>query len=430
MLEEFERHIKTDFPFMEDHTFIIACSGGVDSVVLVHLCHQLGLPFDLAHCNFNLRGEESDADQYFVEQLAQKLGRTCHVKSFDTTADKGSIQMRARKLRYTWFQQLIDNKDYGYVLTAHHADDDLETFVINLSRGTGIEGLSGIPALNQNVVRPLLPFSREWILAYATYHDIAWREDSSNIENKYLRNRIRHEIIPRMKLLHPNFMANFLLTRDFLHEASVLQKDYAKTLRQKLFVNQGDTIKIDIEQLRALEPSKAYLYLLFHDFGFTQWQDIVHLMTGMSGKEVHSRTHRLLKNRDHLLLASRIQGTVSAFEIHHFQRELLHPMRLKITEVEKMGVASANTLYVDKEKLNYPLMIRKWQKGDYFYPLGMVGKKKVSKFFKDEKMDVFSKERQWVLCSDAAIVWVIGKRADDRFKVTKATQNIIKMTVQ
>tara|TARA_Y100001933_G_scaffold67387_1_gene67863 strand:- start:7871 stop:9175 length:1305 start_codon:yes stop_codon:yes gene_type:complete len=433
VLKRFKEHIEKRFPFLLEDDFLLACSGGVDSVVLAHLCQALKMDFSLVHCNFKLRGKDSDGDQRFVEELAHRLNKPFLVRAFDTLGyinqHGGSVQMAARELRYAWFSELLQNKEGAYVLTAHHADDDLETFLINLARGTGIDGLTGIPEQNGGVVRPLLPFCRNDIVGYAKKNGIAWREDRSNTDTKYLRNKIRHQLIGGLKELHPTFLENFQRTQEHLSDSSALLKSYKAKLQKELFEKSGDTVRIQISALIKLEPQGAHLHLILGDYGFTEWNNVLELLNAMSGKQVVSATHRLVKDREHLLLSVKAEKDDAKYEIGEDQRVVEHPIKLRICQVDKITPEPPNVLYVDKETLNYPLLLRKWQKGDYFYPFGMKGKKKVSKFFKDEKMDILAKQKQWLLCSGNQIVWVIGKRADDRFRVTRKTQEILKFTL-
>ncbi|WP_437395305.1 tRNA lysidine(34) synthetase TilS [Flagellimonas lutimaris] len=432
MFPKFKEHISNKMPFLKGKKLLLAYSGGVDSVVLAHLSAAANLDIALAHCNFNLRGEESDGDENFVRELATELGVQVYVKSFDTKQyaeiHRGSVQMAARELRYQWFDELLKTKGFDYVLTAHHADDSLETFLINLSRGTGIDGLSGIPEVNEKVVRPLLPFSQEEILGYANSENIKWREDSSNASSKYLRNKIRHQIVPILKELHPTFLQNFLNTQNYLQQTNDLVTNHLNDLKAKLFEPRDGAIKINIEELEQLQPLESYLYGLFKDYGFTEWEDVKALLTAMSGKQVISKTHLLLKDRDFLIL-SEIKSRVSrTYPVYINGTTSESPIKLKLENVKNLENQGQKVVFLDKEKLNFPLVLRNWEKGDYFYPFGMKGKKKLSKFFKDEKMDVISKEKQWLLCSDNKIVWVVGKRADERFKVEDSTQQIIKIT--
>ncbi|MEM9649799.1 MAG: tRNA lysidine(34) synthetase TilS [Bacteroidota bacterium] len=433
MLKDFKDHIDTNFPFLKEGPILLACSGGLDSVSLAYLCKQSNLDITLAHCNFNLRGAESDGDEAFVRNLASDLQMEIEVKSFDVEAymktHPGSVQMAARELRYRWFTQLLDSGRFGYLLTAHHADDALETFLINLSRGTGIGGLSGIPAQNGKIIRPLLPFSRIHIGSYAQVERLEWREDSSNLETKYLRNKIRHEVVPRMKEMHPAFLENFIRTQQHLKDSARLLEGIVDEIRNRLFVKEGEQYSIAITELENLEPLEGYLYTLFNTYGFSEWNDLKGLLSALSGKEVHSKTHRLVKDREHLILTKIPDKNEHEVIVIQDMENWAAPIPLKFETVKTHQKTDAHVIFVDKEKLNYPLLLRKWQKGDYFYPFGMRGKKKLSKYFKDEKIDVVSKENQWLLCSGDDIVWVVGRRPDERYRVDASTQNILKISL-
>ena len=432
MVQKFKEHVAAAMPFLNGKKLLLACSGGLDSVVLAHLCKALKFDFALAHCNFSLRGTESDGDEDFVRELASTFEIDVYVKQFDTEQyaeeQRLSVQMAARELRYKWFDELLQSKRYDYVLTAHHADDSLETFLINLSRGTGIEGLSGIPQVNGNVVRPLLPFSRNEIIEYAKSESIQWREDSSNASVKYLRNKIRHEIVPGIKELNPTFLQNFQHTQHHLRQINDLVNNHLNELKSKLFQQRKDKVQIKIAELQKLQPLDAYLYGLFNGYGFSEWSDVKDLLAAESGKQVFSKTHRLIKDRQSLILAKIERKESEAFEIHSDKAIDELPIKISLEDVETFEKQGQNVVFLDKEKLNFPLVLRNWEKGDYFYPFGMQGKKKLSKFFKDEKMDVLSKGKQWLLCSGDDIVWVVGKRADERFKVGESTREIIKIT--
>lgn len=402
-------------------------------MVLAHLCSLNKMDFSIVHCNFQLRGYESDMDAFFVEDLARKLGKKIYIKDFDTNSyvniNKVSLQMAARELRYRWFEELMKKNKIKTLVTAHHADDNLETFIINLSRGTGIKGLTGIPAKTSNISRPLLIFSRAQIMQFAEIKNISWREDHSNLDKKYLRNKIREDVIPRLRELHPGFLGNYEATRANLEGSAALLENYLAEIKQELFQQEDDLIRIPINALLKLDPIKVYMYELFHQYGFKEWNDVVGLLTASSGKEIYSQTHRLLKDRQYLLLQPLHPSTIEKFKIDAASGTITKPINMKIDEVKAMGEQSKRILYVDKETLNHKLSIRKWEKGDYFYPFGMNGTKKVSKFYKDEKLDLISKEKQWLLCSGDAIVWIIGRRGDDRFKVTPETKNILRFTI-
>ncbi|PCE64054.1 tRNA lysidine(34) synthetase TilS [Sediminicola luteus] len=434
MLPEFKEHIESHFPEILSHPTMVAISGGMDSVVLTHLLIQLDIKPSLAHCNFQLRGEESDADAEFVSELAEKWNLQLYSKTFETkqikAENRGSTQMIARDLRYHWFNELIDQGKSTYLLTAHHLDDNIETFLIHLSRGTGIQGLLGIPERNHPILRPLLPFSREEILRYAKNNQLAWREDSSNASDDYLRNRIRHHISPQLKELHPSFDPNFNRTIRQLTQEKQLAQIEIDRARASCFTSDGDGYKIEIEKLQALTPLAAYLYHFFEPFGFSQFGAIEKMLNGLSGKEIRSHSHRLIKDRTHLLLHPLETIDKTCYEIEAGTTHLQHPIGLQFEKVDQMKEKQAGVLYIDADCLQYPLTLRKKKEGDVFYPQGMRGKKKLSKYFKDEKMDTLTKENQWLLCSQDQIVWVVGKRGDERFKITPTTQNIIKVTLK
>ena len=435
MLIKFQNHLNSNFNQLKDKKLLLAVSGGLDSMFLMHLFHQLNYDIAIAHCNFQLRGKESDEDENFVKVKSEKLKVKSYFIRFETekfaNENKLSIQLAARKLRYDWFCQLLENENYDYLLTAHHLDDQLETFLINLSRGTGIEGLTGIPATNDKIIRPLLPFSREEILAFAEENSISWREDSSNASTKYLRNRIRHEVIPVLKTLNPNFLESFENTLEHLNQANTLVNDAAK-MQFDLVVKQLDDQHIfDIPKLLELSNFKAYLYQWLKDFGFTAWNDIYDLVHANSGKQIFSETHVLLKDRNHLILFEKRDSQQSeSYFVNDFNSKVNIPLNLSFCKVANISNANANCIFVDENQLKLPLVIRKWQEGDVFYPAGMSGKKKLSKFFKDEKYSLLDKQNQWLLCSNDEIVWVIGKRADQRFITKETTQNSIKIVLE
>ena len=410
---------------------ILACSGGVDSVVLAHLCAKLGIRFSLAHCNFQLRGKESEEDEEFVGELAKELKVDYFVKHFDTdkyaSNNKLSIQEAARDLRYSWFHELANENKIDLILTAHHSDDDLETFIINLSRGTGIKGLVGIPHRSGMIRRPLLVFSRREILDYAESEGLSWREDSSNKEEYYLRNKIRHHLVPLLREINPAFLDNFNKSQAYLRESARILDEQIASTRARIFTKADRGWVIQAHLLKELEPRTAYLHALFSEFGFTDWRAVSALLDGASGKEIYSKSHRLIKDRKVLLLVPLDDQEEEEFEFLLATGRIEDPVELTIEDVNSIDEVSKGILYVDKETLNHRLHIRKWEKGDYFYPLGMKGKKLVSKYFKDEKMNALEKEDQWLLFSGGKLVWVIGRRADDRFKVTSKTKNILRI---
>ena len=435
MKEQFAQHIKDNFPFLENEPFFIAVSGGIDSMVLVHLCAQLQLNFEVLHCNFQLRGAESDADLQFVASYCQQQAITIHTQAFDTAAlaaqNKESIQVTARNLRYQWFYEKMAATNCKYLLTAHHLDDSLETVLINFSRGTGLEGLTGIPAQNGNIVRPLLPFSRVEIEQYAQENQIQWREDSSNASNKYLRNKIRHTIIPVFKEFNDGFLASFQNTLDHLQQAESLVDDATKLVYEKVVTEKEDQLEINLAQLLKFQNYKAYLYQWLVSYGFTAWNDIYELVEAQSGKQVFSTTHVLLKDREKIILSERQEGNKEAiFIIESKESKVNIPLNISFCNVSNQLESDSNCIFVDEDKITFPLTLRKWREGDYFYPSGMTGKKKISKYFKDEKYSLLDKGNQWLLCTDDQIIWVIGKRADQRFLAQTNTLKTIQIALK
>ena len=440
MLTEFNNHINQDLTFLKNAKLLIAISGGVDSVVLTYLCKQSGLNIALAHCNFKLRDEESDADEAFVEQLGEQLDVEVFVQQFDTElyaqTQKLSIQMAARELRYNWFSELANQLQFDYVLTAHHADDNVETFLINFLRGTGLNGLTGIPKVQGKYVRPLLNFSREEILNYAKNNAIKWREDSSNSSRKYLRNKLRHEVVPILKDINPELLETFRQTISNLNDTASIVDDELKHFQERVVAYKTDhEIAYHVSEFKKTSNPKAYLFEIFKNYGFTEWNDVLHLLEAQSGKQVFSNTHRLIKHRDYVLLVKKedvVQSDSEASIIIKSTIEFIQTSqgRLTFEEVKAVNQHTDTLVFIDKDKLQYPLEIRHWKEGDWFCPFGMKGKKKLSKFFKDEKFSLLEKERQLVLCSGEDIVWIIGKRLDNRFKVKDSTNKILRIELK
>ena len=433
MLQKFQNHLLHNFQFLSSKKLLLATSGGIDSMVMLHLFQQLDYQIAIAHCNFQLRGVESFEDQKFIQDYADANAVPVYITQFDTTAFaedyKLSTQVAARELRYSWFYELLETEKYDYILTAHHADDNLETFLINLSRGTGLDGLTGIPEKNENVVRPLLAFSQQEIEEYAELNHIKWREDSSNASDKYVRNKIRHHLVPMLKELNPNFLTSFHKTQIYLQEAQNMVDDAAIMVYQQVATPEGENISFDLKKLKKLPNYKSYLYQWLNEFGFSAWNDIYDLVESQSGKYVFSSEYRLLKDRETLIL-SPLDFTVEKQEyfIDASQTVVNVPLNITFSPVADMAIPSNKTIFVDSNKLEYPLTLRRWNEGDQFQPFGMNGKsKKISKFFKDEKLSLLEKENTWLLCSDNTIVWVVGLRQDERFKIENTTKNILKI---
>ena len=439
MVSQFQSYIAKHLPFIQGKKLLIAISGGLDSMMLFHLCKELGMNIGVAHCNFGLRGEESKVETLFVKTKMEEAQTPCYIKYFNTYAyakeKKNSTQMAARELRYTWFQELVEVHDFQYILTAHHANDTAETLLINLSRGTGMKGLSGIPRQNKNVVRPLLGFSRKQLKEYATNHDIQWKEDSSNASDNYLRNHIRHHAMTALENAAPHFLGGITKTQEYVRQSIALLKVYETQLKQELTYpidekQESVVFCIDLKKLELHPEPNAVLYTLLEEYGFTAWQDIYDLKDAQAGKRVISSSHTILKNREALLLIS--NNIEKKSQIHWIKENdsmvIVEGKQLQLEEVIGRVSSGKNQIYVDKDTLKYPLHIRSWEEGDYFFPLGLGGKKKLSKLFKDEKLSLLQKGGVKILCSQDKIVWVLGIRPDDRFKVTETTQTILKIS--
>ncbi len=435
MLEQLQQYLDKQFPFLKDRSLLLAVSGGIDSMVMVDLFRQLDYKIAIAHCNFQLRGLESFEDEKFVTDYADAKNIAVITTKFDTasfaTDYKLSIQVAARELRYNWFYELIESGNYDYLLTAHHADDNLETFLINLIRGTGIEGLLGIPIQNNKIIRPMMGFSRMDIVLYANENSLQWRDDTSNASDKYLRNKIRHNLVPVFKTLNPNFLDAFEKTQSYLQETKVMADDASIMVYQQVALADGHEIRFSLKKLKQLPNYNSYLYQWLKEFGFTAWDDIYQLVDGQSGKQVFSPQYRLLKDRDFLIVAPiNVAHKTPEFTIDQNQQDVNFPLKLSFCKVADIAHVSNSAIFVDEEKLQFPLTIRKWKSGDAFQPIGMQGQsKKLSKFFKDEKFSLIAKEDAWLLCSGNDIVWIVGHRQDERFKTQNTTKKILKIEV-
>ena len=435
MVSQFRKNLSQKIPSVQEKKILLAISGGIDSVVLAHLCKKANLNFSLAHCNFNLRGTESDADEKFVEKLAKELEVELFVEHFNTQKfakeHQLSTQVSARKLRYFWFYELVEKHHFDFIFTAHHANDSLETYFINTLRGTGISGLTGIPELNDKIFRPLLEFSRKAIENFAEKGHIKWREDSSNKSDKYLRNKIRHHVIPVLEEENPQLLATFQKTQKNLQQTADLLEDYTTFLFSKLVEEINGNYYLNIQQLKQTPHTKAVLFQLLHSFGFSEWNDVYHLLEAESGKQVFSKTHRLVKDRAVLILSKNEEKISEDFYFAEEEKQLKFPLGIiEKEEVSKIEKKANEIAYLSGEKLKFPLLIRKWKAGDRFKPFGMKGSKKISDFLKDEKRSLLDKENTWVMCSAGQIIWVIGHRIHNDFKIKPTTTQSLKFTLK
>lgn len=433
--------------FEPGDTVIVAISGGVDSVVLAHLLYSLNQPMVLAHCNFQLRGEESNRDEQFVRGLAAKWGIPLFVETFDTKAyakeNKLSTQVAARQLRYCFFEQLrnqvIQGRGKTWIATAHHANDAAETMLMNLFRGTGIDGLKGIPVKNGFIIRPLLFAFREQIETYAAQAGLEWVEDSSNEKQDYARNLVRHSVIPAVQQKYPLVVQNLVASMERLKEAAALYHQMVSRLLKRMIVHEAGMQKIPVLRLSKAAEQKSITWEWIKDYGFTEGQagEVVKLLDATNGSYISSESHRLLKNRGWLILTE-LNGLVhSPRVIEQLPAEIQFEEGRRIVLEAISGYdphaalpsSGPHEAWLDAAQLPLPLVLRLWKPGDYFYPLGMAKKKKIARFLIDHKVSPIEKEKVWVLESMGRIVWVVGYRIDDRYKITAKTRLVVKMKV-
>ena len=438
--KEFKAFVDEQRLFSKDDRILLALSGGVDSVVLAELLLELGYTFSAAHCNFHLRGEESNRDAKFVIKWAERKKVKLFVQDFDTYAymqEKGiSLEMAARELRYSWFENLMQENQIDYLLTAHHADDSAETFFINLLRGTGIAGLHGILPKNGNIIRPLLFATRKSILDYAELKNIQFVEDSTNSETKFLRNKIRHRLIPMLKEISPDFDCIIRKNIERLRDTETVFRNTVENVKDEIIIRENENIKISIAKLQSLNPMGIYLYEILSDYGFNESvvNNVSMVLDAESGKRFYSKTHCLLKDREYLLIYPiEKEETETEYSIDAEITSIIEPFKAKIEVLKDLNFISvpkkANVAMLDMDLLNFPLELRHWKQGDSFVPFGMRKKKKLSDFFTSNKYSLLDKERQWLLCSGDEIVWVVGKRIDDRFKISNSTKSVLKIEI-
>ncbi len=430
--------------FNADQTLLVATSGGVDSVVLVNLLHACKQPMVLAHCNFQLRGDESERDENFVRSLAQQFHLPLQVKKFETNSfaasEKISIQLAARKLRYNWFNELMNeaamNGEKMLLCTAHHANDSVETMLMNVMRGTGIEGMHGILPKANNIVRPLLFATKDEIVLYAKQNNLQWVEDSSNESSKYSRNFVRQQIVPAAEKLFPSAVSNMLGTIEKMKEAEILYQQAVSQHKKKLMEAKGNEWLIPVLKLKQAEPLSTIVYEIIKGFGFGEAQvpEVLKLLQAESGSYLSSATHRIIRHRHHLIIASlhndaaEIHVIEKDDEVIAFQQGSLAVRTTRNFDSEKVKQLAADEAWLDAKMIQFPLVLRPWKAGDYLCPLGMRKKKKVSRLLIDLRLSKTEKEKVWVIESNKKILWVVGHRIDDRFKIHPATQSIIQFS--
>ncbi len=435
LLNHFLEFIKEKKLINPGEKILLTVSGGMDSSVMAHLFSKTNYDFAIAHCNFSLRGGESDGDAEFVKKLAESFQKTFHIKCFNTQIfaekNKYSIQEAARILRYLWFEEISTEFNYQKIATAHHLDDSIETFFINLLRGTGTAGLKGISAMKEKIIRPLLFATRKEIEEYACENKIDYREDSSNASDDYLRNRIRHHIIPVIKQNAEGFEDNMEKLMEDFSLITDMVNDRLESWKQKYIEeDEAGNSRIPIDRILKEKNVSSFLSLLLYSFGITGIDCNKLLSTETAGKIFHSKNYSILRDREFLILQKNDKLVLKTYSISDLPAEIhVENMIISIRREDKNMKNSFpgknKFLQIDGEKITFPLTLRPWKTGDYFFPLGMQGKKKISNFYTDEKIDRFQKDKIYLLLSGNDIVCILGHRIDDRFKITSSTKKIL-----
>ena len=419
---------------------LVAVSGGSDSVVLLDALHREGFFVVIAHCNFHLRGEASNEDATFVKSLAAKYQVPYCQVDFDTekvaAERKISIEMAARDLRYEWFCQMADEHNCDLIAVAHNADDTVETFFLNLTRGSGLQGLSGMAQLRGKIVRPLLKVSRKQIMEYIAEYNLQYRIDATNLETIYTRNKIRHNLIPQFEEINPSFLNTMANNMRFIASAQSIVETYATEAYKKVVKIENERIIFDLKALKQCQgiDTLLFIWLTPHGFSSDVIMQLYHsLFDNLSGKQFFSPTHRIVLERESIELELiQSKDAIHCVFIEQEETSLDSPIHLEIKEVDIADfelIKSANVACFDAAKLQYPLILRRWQQGDWFIPFGMKGRKKLSDFFVDKKFSTNEKEQLWLLTSGDDIVWVVGHRVDARYAVTDKTQRVKIFTV-
>jgi tRNA(Ile)-lysidine synthase len=433
MIEEFKKFILENNLIKPGDKILLAISGGIDSMVMAHLFHQLGYNIGIAHCNFSLRAEESDKDEELVRQFAEKHNIPFYSINFETKAfakkNKLSVQMAARELRYNWFEEIRMKNGFDSIAVAHNLNDNIETLLINLTRGTGLTGMTGMKPVNNRIIRPLLFATRQDILIFMNRHKINFREDKSNADTKYTRNKIRHQIIPALKEINPSIETTLNETAERFYGLDEIVTEFMSQLKEKISEQKDQFIIFNISLLKTYLHNKAVLFELFKPYGITNTRitDLIKVIKGNTGGQIITDTHRIIKNRKELVVSDEKVSNELMYTIPDEKAFCIFPgissaRNVKIDETFEIP-SDPHTACIDSRKVSFPMTIRKWKAGDHFYPLGMKQKKKLSDYFIDNKYSRFDKENIFILESEGKIVWIIGDRIDDRFKITNSTKN-------
>ncbi len=436
-LKKVRQFIETNDLFQDNERILVGVSGGADSVVLLNILLKLRYTCVVAHCNFHLRGEESNRDEKFVENLAEQYNLLYKKVDFDTVgyakSNKISIEMAARELRYAWFNKTATETMCSSIAVAHHADDSIETVLLNLIRGTGLKGLTGIEPKNGKVARPLLCCNRSEIENYAGKYKIPYVTDSTNASNDYSRNKIRNVLLPLMAEINPSVKETLAENTVRMRGAWKIYAGKIEEIKNEITTRDGDNFLINIEKLKDQTDVKTILFELLQPFHFNPEviSDIYKNLDKRSGKRFYSESHRLLKDRNFLIIDETENVSQIEFSIDEKTGEINFPIHLSFDKFKKTNEFTpsrlSDTIHVDADKVKFPLTLRKWKDGDSFYPFGMRKSKKLSNFFIDEKLSRNEKEDVWILLSGNKIIWLVGLRLDNRFRINKSTKNILEI---
>lgn len=437
LLEGFQYYIKKENLFHPKDKLLLAVSGGVDSIVLCELCKQAGYDFIIAHCNFQLRGEESERDENFVKTVGIKYAVEVLVKKFDTekyaAEKKQGIQVAARELRYQWFYELIKSSIVKFVVTAHHANDNVETMLMNFFKGTGINGLKAILPKQGIIVRPLLFAKKEALIDYARDNNLEFAEDSSNTSDKYTRNYFRNQLLPAIQKVFPQAEDNLIDNLQRFREVDELYHQSIHLHKKKLLEQKGNEIHMPVLKLLKTSPLHTIVYEIVKEYDFSPHQadEVIGLLSSESGKYVQSATHRVIRNRNWLIIspnATTEAGNILIEEEGTISFATGSLTVKKIANTRSPIINNPLIAQIDADEVSFPLLLRKWKQGDYFYPLGMQKKKKINRFLIDQKLSVLQKEKLWVIEMNKKIIWVVGMRIDDRVKIIEKTKKILQIT--
>ncbi|WP_316798607.1 tRNA lysidine(34) synthetase TilS [Pedobacter frigidisoli] len=433
-VQQFQDFIAQHKLFLADNKILLAVSGGKDSVLMVHLFKALGANISIAHCNFNLRGEEAQRDESFVKLLAETLNLPFHITHFDTkkyaAENKVSTQMAARDLRYTWFEEIRQQYGYEYIALAQHQNDAIETVLINLTRGTGISGLHGIVPKRGRLIRPLLFLNREQINHLVDENHLDFVEDSSNLSTSYTRNKLRLQVIPHLQEINPNLEKTFAENIARFAEIESFLKKQVKVLCERLLRKKTDGIYLSIAEVKQLSPRKLLLFELLKPFGFTSGviDDVLNNLDSPSGIHFYSLTHELIVNRGDLVVVEKMKGNLPNQIFHPATAQIIFgSQKISLVHTEEIKYeVNVNKAFVDAQQLIFPLVVRSWQNGDRFIPLGMRNLKKLSDYFIDEKVPVHIKRACPILVNgNGDIIWIAGMRQDNRYKLSQATKKVV-----